>query len=426
MTSTENAAMPEQSSAAMGPRPPIARLSDAAAIRRQFPLLAREGLHYLDSAATAQMPETVIGALQRFGTSLRANVYGGVYKLAREALAEYEAARADVARFLGAASPQEVVFTYGTTSSLNLVAQSFGERLREGDEIVLSILEHHSNILPWRALARRRGAKIRVLPMTPDGRIDLAKLPDLVTPRCRIIAVTHCSNVTGTLTDTAPIVAAARAVGAMVVLDGAQRAPHGPLDVAKLGVDFYAFSGHKMFGPTGIGILWGRGEILADMPPFMVGGQMIRRVSPDDAAFADPPRRFEAGTPPIGAAVGLGAAIRWMEGLDWDAVTEHERRLTGRLLEALAGLKRVCVVGPATARLRRGVVSFTVSGMSSEEVCRGLDAHGLALRHGHHCAQPLMMTLGIEGTARASLAPYTTEEDIDRLVAALAEVARPA
>jgi cysteine desulfurase / selenocysteine lyase len=399
-------------------------LSDPATIRRQFPLLAREGLYYLDSAATAQMPETVIATLQRFGTSLRANVYGGVYKLAKEALVEYEAARSDVARFLGAASPQEVVFTYGTTSALNLLAYSFGERLREGDEIVLSIVEHHSNILPWRALARRRGAKIRVLPTTPDGRIDLERLPQLVTPRCRIISVTHCSNVTGALTDVAPIVAAARAVGAVVVLDGAQRAPHGPLDVQKLGVDFYAFSGHKTYGPTGIGVLWGRSERLADMPPFLVGGQMIRRVTPDDAEFADPPRRFEAGTPPIGAAVGLGAAIRWMDLLDWDDVAGHERRLTMRLLDALAKLKRIRVVGPATIEQRRGVVSFTVSGMRSEEVCRGLDAFGLALRHGLHCAQPLMMTLGVEGTSRASLAPYTTDDDIDRLIAALAQIAR--
>ena len=403
-----------------------ALLSDPAAIRRQFPLLAREGLHYLDSAATAQMPEAVISALEGFSANLRANVYGGVYKLAQEALATYEAARADVARFLGAASPQEIVFTYGTTSSLNLLAQSFGERLREGDEIVLSILEHHSNILPWRALARRRRANIRVLPMTEDGRLDLAQLRELVTSRCRIIALTHCSNVTGALTDTAPIVAAARAVGAAVVLDGAQRAPHGPLDVRNLGIDFYAFSGHKTFGPTGIGVLWGRGEILEDMPPFMVGGQMIQRVSPESVEFADPPRRFEAGTPPIGAAVGLGAAIRWMERLDWDAVAEHERRLTGRLLDALANLKRIRVVGPVTTQQRRGVVSFTVSGMSSEDVCRRLDAYGLALRHGHHCAQPLMLALGIEGTARASLAPYTTEEDIDHLVAGVAEITQSA
>ena len=404
--------------------PPPALLSDPAAIRRQFPVLARKGLHYLDSAATAQMPEAVIAALHHFGTTLRANVYGGVYKLAQEALSEYEAARSDVARFLGAASPKEVVFTYGATSSLNLLAHSFGDRLREGDEIVLSILEHHSNTLPWRAAARRRGARIRVLPMTQDGRLDLTRLPELVTSKCRIVAVTHCSNVTGALTDVDHVIAAARAVGAAVALDGAQRAPHGPLDVRKLGVDFYAFSGHKAYGPTGIGVLWGRGDLLAEMPPFMIGGQMIKRVTLDDAEFADPPRRFEAGTPPIGAAIGLGAAIRWMNGLDWTAIAENERLLTGRLLDRLARMKRVRVVGPMTTDHRRGVVSFTVSGMRSEEVCRALDNYGLALRHGHHCAQPLMIALGIEGTARASLAPYTTMDDVDRLIAVLAEVAR--
>jgi len=407
----------------MIPPSPGPLLSDPQAIRRQFPVLAREGLHYLDSAATAQMPEAVIAAVQRFGTTLRANVYGGVYKLAQEALVEYEAARADVARFLGASSPQEVVFTYGTTSSLNLLAHSYGECLREGDEIVLSILEHHSNTLPWRSLAQRRGAKLRIVPITPDGRLDLSELATLVTSKCRIIALTHCSNVTGALTDVAAIVAAAGAVGAVVVLDGAQRAPHGPLDVQRLGIDFYAFSGHKTFGPTGIGVLWGRSELLAAMPPFMVGGQMIRRVTLDSAEFADPPRRFEAGTPPIGAAIGLGAAIRWMELLDWGAVAEHERRLTARLLDALASLKRIRVIGPATTEQRRGVVSFAVSGTASEDVCRRLDAHGLALRHGHHCAQPLMMAVGIEGTSRASLAPYTIDEDIDQLIASLVEIA---
>ncbi len=401
--------------------PPL--LSDPSAIRRQFPVLAREGLHYLDSAATAQMPEAVIAALQRFGTSLRANVYGGVYALAREALAEYEAARADVAGFLGA-SPKEIVFTYGATSALNLLAHSFGERLREGDEIVLSVLEHHSNTLPWRAIARRRGARIRILPITQEGRLDLTRLDEFVTANCRIVAVTHCSNVTGALTDVDHVVAAARAVGAAVALDGAQRAPHGPLDVRQLGIDFYAFSGHKAYGPTGIGVLWGRGDLLAEMPPFMVGGQMIRRVTLDDAEFADPPRRFEAGTPPIGAAIGLGAAIRWMDRLDWAAVADNERLLTSRLLDGLAHLKRVRVVGPTTTDRRRGVVSFTVSGMRSEQVCQALDKHGLALRHGHHCAQPLMIALEIEGTARASLGPYTTEADVDRLLSALTELAR--
>jgi len=406
----------------MSPVPRSGDLADPAAIRAQFPVLARETFHYLDSAATAQMPQTVIDELHRFGTTMRANVYGGVYRLARDALAAYEGARADVARFIGAAGPGEIVFTYGTTSALNLLAYSFGERLGAGDEIVLSILEHHSNTLPWRALARRRGLVIRVLPVTPDGRIEIARLPDLLTPRCRLLALTHCSNVTGAITDVAPIVAAARAVGAVVALDGAQQAPHGPIDVQALGIDFYAFSGHKTYGPTGIGVLWGRAHLLADMPPFMVGGQMIRRVTSEDESFADPPRRFEAGTPPIGSAIGLGAAMRWMGTLDWPAVAKRECTLTTRLIAGLAGCRAVRIVGPTSTEARRGVVSFAIAGMDSEEVCRRLDTYGLALRHGHHCAQPLMLTLGIEGTARASIAPYTNEEDIDALVAAVAEL----
>ena len=400
-------------------------LSDPQAIRAQFPGLQRDGFHYLDTAATAQMPQPVIDALYGFGTTMRANVYGGVYKLARDALDAYEGARADVARFLGAASPREIVFTYSTTSALNLLANSFGTRLGHGDEIVLSVLEHHSNTLPWRALASRRGIVIRVLPLTPDGRIDVARLADLVTPRCRLIALTHCSNVTGAITDVPAVVSAARSVGAAVALDGAQQAPHGPIDVEALGVDFYAFSGHKTYGPTGIGVLWGRADLLAEMPPFMVGGQMIRCVTPADESFADPPRRFEAGTPPIGAAIGLGAAMRWMETLDWPAIAEQESALTARLLAGLSGCPFARIVGPTATEARRGVVSFTIGGLASEEVCRRLDVDGLALRHGHHCAQPLMSTLGIEGTARASIAAYTTEQDIDALVAAVAELTRP-
>jgi cysteine desulfurase/selenocysteine lyase len=306
---------------------------------------------------------------------------------------------------LGANAASEIVFTYGTTSAINLVAASFGERLVADDEIVISALEHHSNTLPWRALARRRGIKLNVLPVSPDGRLDMAALSGLITRRCRLIAVTHCSNVTGALTDVATVVAAARSVGAAVLIDGAQRAPHGPLRVRDLGVDFYAFSGHKTYGPTGIGVLWARQELLESMPPFMLGGQMIRRVTADAAEFADPPRRFEAGTPPIGAAIGLGAAVHWMETLDWPAINQRARRLTRRVLDALTRTPGVRIVGPRTIEGRTGVISFTVAGMSSEEVCRAMDRHDVALRHGHHCAQPLMIALGLKGTARVSLAP---------------------
>jgi len=388
-------------------------------VRAEFPIFRDRPFHYLDNAATAQMPESVIAALAQFETRQRANVYGGVYRHAEAALAAYEGARSDVARFLGAASPGEIVFTYGTTSAINLLAHSLGQRFVPGDEVLISVLEHHSNILPWQALARRRGVTLKILPITQDGRLDLAALPRLVTKRCRLIALTHCSNVTGAMTEVEPIVAAARSVGAAVFLDGAQRAPHGPLELAGLGVDFYALSGHKMFGPTGIGVLWGRQGLLADMPPFMVGGQMIRRVTLETAEFADPPRRFEAGTPPIAAAIGLGAAVRWMERLDWKDAAGHERRLTGRVLDALSAIDGIRLIGPSGIDGRRGVISFALGAMSSEEVCRALDRGGVMLRHGHHCAQPLMAAFGLEGTARLSLAPYNDDEDIDAFLTAL-------
>jgi cysteine desulfurase/selenocysteine lyase len=258
--------------------------------------------------------------------------------------------------------------------------------------------------------------------MTPDGRLDLAWLDSELTRRCRLVALTHCSNVTGALTDVARVVAAARAAGAKVMLDGAQRAPHGPLDVRKLDVDFYAFSGHKTYGPTGIGVLWGRRELLESMPPFMTGGQMIEEVTLEKATFRPPPRRFEAGTPPIAAAVGLGAALDWMQALDWRAIQAHELRLTSRLLHGLASIEGVRVLGPLDTHDRLGVVSFSVEGFSAEDVCRSLDARGVALRGGYHCAQPLVRAFGVDGAARASLAPYSLDEDVDVLLAGLEEL----
>ena len=293
------------------------RSFDAAGFKGGFPGLADPRLHYLDNAATAQMPEVVFDALRRFEVEARANVHEGMHARARAATDAYNQARARVARFLHASSDEEVVFTYGTTSSINLLAHSFGRLLQPGDEILLSILEHHSNLVPWQRLAQRQGVVLRFLPMTPEGRLDLDRLDSELTERCRLVALTHCSNVTGALTDVGRVVAAARAVGAKVMLDGAQRAPHGPLDLRNLDVDFYAFSGHKTYGPTGIGVLWGRRELLELMPPFMTGGQMIEEVTLTHATFRPPPRRFEAGTPPIAAAVGLGAALDWMQALDW-------------------------------------------------------------------------------------------------------------
>jgi cysteine desulfurase/selenocysteine lyase len=397
---------------------------DAAALKREFPGLADPRLRYLDNAATAQMPQVVLDALRRFELEARANVHEGLHRRARAATAAYYQARTSIARFLHARSDQEIVFTYGTTSSINLLAYSFGSLLNPGDEILLSVLEHHSNLVPWQRLAAQRGVVLRFLPMTPDGRLDLDWLESELNTRCRLIALTHCSNVTGALTDVSRIVAAARAVGAKVLLDGAQRVPHGPLDLRKLDVDFYAFSGHKTYGPTGIGVLWGRRELLDAMPPFMTGGQMIEEVTATGAKFRPPPRRFEAGTPPIAQAVGLAAALDWMRALDWPAVHKHERRLTRRILDALASFEGVRVLGPLEMHDRRGVVTFSVEGFSAVDVCRHLDTHGVALRGGHHCAQPLVRAFGVEGAARASLAPYNLQSDVDTLLEGLEKLLR--
>jgi cysteine desulfurase/selenocysteine lyase len=399
---------------------------DVAALKRDFPALTDPRLHYLDNAATAQVPEAVLLALLRFQTLGRANVHGGVHRLARAAVTAYDEARASVARFLHARAPSEIVFTYGATSAINLLAHSFGALLAPGDEVMISILEHHSNMLPWRQLAERRGVVLRVLPMTPEGRLDLDWLESELTRRCKLVALTHCSNVTGALTDAGRVVAAARAVGAKIMLDGAQRLPHGPVDVQALDIDFYAFSGHKCYGPTGIGALWGRGELLAGMPPFMTGGQMIREVTLESVTYAEPPRRFEAGTPPIEGALGLGAALNWMSTLDWRAVRGHETRLTRQLLDGLAALPGVRVLGPLDTHDRRGVVSFHVEGRTPDEVCRALDQDGVALRGGYHCAEPLVRAFGVPGAARASLAPYNTETDVDALLEGLERLIRPA
>jgi cysteine desulfurase/selenocysteine lyase len=396
---------------------------DAAALKRDFPGLAGPRLHYLDNAATAQMPEAVLGVLRHFEVEARANVHEGLHARARAATEAYQGARAKVARFLGAGSEREVVFTYGTTSSINLLAHCLAPTFRPGDEIVLSVLEHHSNLVPWQRIAAERGAVLRFLPITPEGRLDLDRLASEVTERCRLIALTHCSNVTGTLTDVARVVAAARAVGANIMLDGAQRAPHGPLDLDDLDVDFYAFSGHKTYGPTGIGVLWGRRELLEALPPFMTGGQMIEEVTLTQATFKPPPRRFEAGTPPIAGAIGLGAALDWMRTLDWTAARNHEIRLTRRLIDGLAAAG-ARVLGPLDTRDRRGVVSFAIEGFSAEQICRNLDTRGVALRGGHHCAQPLMRAFGVVGCARASLAPYTVDADVDALLEGVEEFMR--
>ena len=398
---------------------------DPSAIRAQFPIFAGangSSLHYLDNAATSQMPRPVLDAVIAFETTSRANVLRGVHRLAEAATEAYDQARGRVARYANVPA-EEVVFTSGTTGSLNLVARAFGDTLAAGDEVVVSGIEHHSNLVPWQMLRDRRGIALRILPVTDEGRLDVSALDRTITRRCKLVAVTHASNVSGAVTDVAPIVAAARAVGAKILLDGAQRAPHGPIDIPALGADFYAFSGHKMFGPTGIGVLWARREILEAMPPFLGGGEMIRTVTLEKATWADVPHKFEAGTPPIAQAIGLGAAAEWLMRLDWPSVTAHEMRLTQRVLDGLAHVSGCRVIGPSGLQGRVPVVSFTLAGAHPHDICQILDAHGVALRGGHHCAQPFMDRIGVAGTTRASLALYNSEADVDALMHGLSRAA---
>jgi cysteine desulfurase/selenocysteine lyase len=393
---------------------------DIAALRAEFPILSERingaPLHYLDNGATSQIPTAVLDVVTRHETTSRANVLRGVHTLAERATDAFENARKDVACYIGAPDPNELIFTSGTTSAINLAAHSFGALLREGDEVTVSMLEHHSNIVPWQLLRDRTGVVLKALPATEDGRIDLDRLANTVTEKTRLVAITHVSNVTGAVSDVARIVEAARAVGAKVLLDGAQAVPHGPVDVAALGVDFYAFSGHKMFAPNGIGGLWARSELLDEMPPFMGGGEMIRSVTMEKTTYAPPPHKFEAGTPPIAQAVGLGAAARWAMALDDQAITAHVNRLTGRILEGLGDRDRIRVIGPQGLQGRAPVISFEIDGVHPHDVCTILDHHGVALRGGHHCAQPLMDHFDLAGTTRASLACYNDDADVDALL----------
>ena len=400
---------------------------DVAAVRRQFPILSEiiDGLpvHYLDNGASAQTPLAVIDAVRHYETTCRANVLRGVHRLAERATEAYENARAEVAKFLGV-QPMEVIFTGGCTAAINLVAYSYGSLLKPGDRILLSELEHHSNIVPWQLLRARSGIEIDVIPVTEDGRIDLTQLPRLLTPKTRLVSLAHVSNVTGALLDVRAVVAAAKSVGAKVMLDGAQRAPHGPLDLPSLGIDFYVFAGHKAYGPNGIGILWGRPELLDAMPPFMGGGSMIGRVTFAETTWAPSPRRFEAGTPAIGPAIGLGAACTWMQALDWTAAHDHEMSLVQRLMDGLQKVDGTRLFGPASLQNRYPVVSFTLDGVHPHDVAQTLDSFGVAVRAGHHCAQPLMDRFDLDGTTRVSMAPYNDNTDIDALLAGVAHAAR--
>jgi cysteine desulfurase/selenocysteine lyase len=396
--------------------------SDPTAWRRDFPALeaAVHGrrLAYLDSASTSLKPRAVIDAVVRVFTHQAGNVHRGVHALSEAATEAYDAARDDIARFIGG-RPDEVVLTSGTTAALNLVAHSWGRaHVGPGDAVIATALEHHSNLVPWQALCAERGAVLRIAPIDDLGRIDLAALAEMIDERVVLVAVSQLSNVVGTIAPVAEIAALAHAAGAIVVVDGAQAIAHLPVDVAALGCDFYAFSGHKLFAPTGTGVLWGRRALLAAMPAWQTGGEMVAAVDYDRARLREPPHRFEAGTPNIAGVIGLGAAIRYLAGVDRAAAARHEARLHARLRDALAAEPRVRVLGAPDA----AVVAFTVAGAHPHDVATIVDREGVAIRSGHHCAEPLHHRLGTDASARASLALYNDDADIAALIAGLARV----
>jgi cysteine desulfurase/selenocysteine lyase len=391
--------------------------------RPDFPILRRvvngHPIAFLDSAASSQKPASVIEAMARYYAQSHANVHRSIHTLGEEATELYEAARDAVRDFIGARSPQELIFTRGTTEGINMVAQAVGRTLAPGDEIVVTEMEHHSNLIPWQMLCRDRGLRLRALPVLDGAHLDPADLDRVVSARTRVVAFTHVSNVLGTINPVAEITRRARAAGALVLVDGAQAVPHLPVDVTALGVDFYVFSGHKMLGPTGIGVLYGRREVLESLEPAWGGGEMIKEVWIDRAQWNDLPWRFEPGTPPIAPAVGLHAAVEYLGKLGMARVASHEQALTAACLEALRDLPGVTIYGPDNPEIRGAVVSFNVSGLHPHDGAALLDQRGIAVRAGHHCAQPLMKRFGIPGTLRASFSVYTTAEDIERLAAAV-------
>ncbi|MBB5278884.1 cysteine desulfurase [Pacificimonas flava] len=380
------------------------------------------GWSYLDSAATAQKPAAVIDAVARAYGEEYATVHRGVYARSATMTERYEAARARAARFIGAGSADEIVFVRGATEGINLVAASWGgANLKPGDRIVLSALEHHSNIVPWQLIAERTGAAIDVVPLTPAQGIDIDALESMLDERHRIVALNHVSNVTGAVADIPRAARAAHAVGAKLLVDGCQAAPRLPVDVDALGADFYVFSGHKLYGPTGIGVLWARGEILAEMPPYQGGGSMIETVTFEQSTYAPPPARFEAGTPHIVGAVGLHAAMDYVAGIGLDWIDAHERALAAETRDALRGINSLTLYGPEDGS---GIVSFTMEGVHPHDIATILDEEQVAIRAGHHCCQPLMMTLDVPATARASFGIYSGAADVEKLVKGLERVQR--
>jgi cysteine desulfurase/selenocysteine lyase len=394
---------------------------DVEAARAEFPILRRQvngnPLIYLDSAASAQKPRTVIEAMSGAMERSYANVHRGLHTLANETTEAYEKARENVRGLLNAASASEIVFTKGTTEAINLVASSLGQSLQAGDEIVLSVMEHHANIVPWHFLRERKGVALKFVPVTDAGELDLAAYRNLLGPRTRMVAVSHMSNVLGTINPVAEIVAEAHAAGALTLIDGAQAVVHGVVDVQALDADFYAFSGHKLYGPTGIGALYGKAALLEALPPYQGGGEMIGRVSLDEIIYADPPHRFEAGTPPIVEAIGLSAAIEWLGSLDRDAIAAHEHVLYRRVKERLNGANWISEIGQAPGK--GAIFAFTMEGAHAHDVAQILDRYGVAVRAGTHCAEPLLARFGLTSSARASFALYNTLEEADSFVDAL-------
>ncbi len=405
----------------------LAASIDVELVRKDFPILGRlihgdRPLVYLDSAATSQKPTAVLDAEREYYEWHNANVHRGIHTLAEEATALYEGGRDKVAALLNATDRREVVFTKNATEALNLLAHTLGSRLRPGDEVVVTEMEHHSNLVPWQLACERSGATLKWFGLTEDGRLDLRD--GIITERTKVVSFVHQSNILGTINDVAAVSAQARAVGATVVLDACQSVPHLGVDVQVLDVDFIAFSGHKMLGPTGIGVLWGRYELLAELPPFLGGGEMIELVEMSGSTFAAPPHRFEAGTPPIAQVVGLGAAADYLRALGMDAVEAHERLITSYALDRLGDVPGLRVIGPPTLEGRGGAISFALPGVHPHDVGQLLDEEGIAVRVGQHCARPVCVRYSVPATTRASFAVYTTTDEINALVEGLTRVQR--
>lgn len=395
---------------------------DAEKIRADFPLLQQSvnghPLVYLDNGATSQKPQAVIDALVRYYTTENANVHRGVHTLSQQATDDYEAARAKIRQLLNAAHDHEIIFTRGATESINLVAQSYGrQNIGPGDEIIISNMEHHSNIVPWQMLCQEKNATLRVVPINDSGELLMDEYERMLSPRTKLVAITHVSNALGTIQPAAQIVALARAHGALTLLDGAQAIPHLPIDVRQLDCDFYAFSGHKLYGPTGTGALYGKTEILDDMPPVYGGGEMIKSVTFEHTTYNDLPYKFEAGTPNIAGAIGLGAAIDYLQNIGYDAIAAHEHQLLQYGAQALQSIGGLRIIGDSPHKA--GILSFVIDNIHPHDIGTILDTQGIAIRTGHHCAQPVMQRFQIPATARASLAIYNTKADLDALARAI-------